>query len=309
MQSHACMHTLACSVMHVHSCMQSFTHTPSCMHTWSHARLCPLACACPVAACACTLTHMHSGMFTCAHTVHTLVHAPSCSPICARAMNIHCYALQNFYYYGWIDITVKNFHLAITFAINNNSKFLHIYTCLLILLLNSLANFYLFNYFKFLNATHRRCKGRDAKILPQAINLWSGATSIKSEGCAHLWLLSCLTLYCGDIFSCWLSLFIQATSVIYHWNQYDELSKKCRFISPSLFNGKWNAYSSIIYTRIIICLTSASAAPLSPSDQSKHNWLREVSTVMHASMLGENIRVYTKKNNWIGCALWPSSKQ
>ena len=38
-------------------------------------------------------------------------------------------------------------------------------------------------------------------------------------------------------------------------------------------------------TLLVSVLVLTSAAPLSPSDQSKHNWLREASTVMHASTL------------------------
>ena len=38
----------------------------------------------------------------------------------------------------------------------------------------------------------------------------------------------CLTVYCGDILFCERSVFIQATTELYHWNQYDEeITKRC----------------------------------------------------------------------------------
>ena len=52
----------------------------------------------------------------------------------------------------------------------------------------------------------------------------------------------------------------QPRSVVYHWNQCDkEILKKCRAVRPSVcpfvYNAHKNAYSSIIDSRIIICIS------------------------------------------------------
>ena len=49
-------------------------------------------------------------------------------------------------------------------------------------------------------------------------------------------------------------------SVVYHWNQYDDISKKCRVVRLSVFNANKKSYSSfIIDSRKIICISGERA--------------------------------------------------
>ena len=54
-------------------------------------------------------------------------------------------------------------------------------------------------------------------------------------------------------------LFKQAQSVLYHWKQCDEISKKCRSVRPSICNANKKAYSFIFDSGKIICISGERA--------------------------------------------------